>query len=228
MNHKKTVTLAALSFGAIGLLSLYMMNEVKRQKLINYKQHIISSLSAEIDAYKKLGFADTDKVIEITKERMSHVQNEIESLKNCTRLIGKSSTSKITQKEQLKNLIKTNKNVVNSYKAEIAEYERLGMANDDKAMQLAHENMARLMNEIEELETKVASMEYDNPAHDILISQKMNKIIALNKESLDLYKKEMEEYVKLGLSEEHPKMRYVKERITIKASEINSLERNLQ
>lgn len=226
MNRPYKMVMIIAGIVAVMALAVGITNELKRRTLINYNKQIVASLSAEIDAYKGLGFAESDKVIEVTKARLTHAQEQLESLKNNRQVIFKGDALKTARKERLENLLQVNREMANNYRQEIQEYTSLGMPERHSSMRVAKDNLVRLVVEIAELENRLQSFDAENKEDGI--AQKVNSLISLHKQSLDLYKNELQEYTKLGLGEKDAKVKFVRGQITNKASEIEVLERHLR
>lgn len=227
MNRSYKVTMILVSIVGLVALSIGIMNETKRRSLMNYQKEVISSLSSEIDAYKELGFNEQDTVIEVTKARIAHAKEHLESLKVNTKVLFKKNAVDMAKKEKLENLLRINKEMAHGYRNEIAEYKKMGLSNNQQPLKAAKQSLAQLVVEIADLENKLEFNERvqvtENPTHE-----KIHKLIALNKDSLELYNKELEEYTKLGLAQTDPKMRYVRDRVINKAAEIEALEKHLR
>lgn len=227
MNKSYKFTLMLVSVVGVLALSVGITNEFKRRSLVRYQNDVIASLSAEIDVYKSLGFEEQDRVIEVTKSRIAYAQEKLESLKSNSQVIFKRDQEHTAKREKIENLLRINKEMVASHREEIQEYKKLGLKDSEKPVRLVKENLAKLVVEIADLERKLEIVDSDQMVTNEA-QEKMNKLIALNKDSLELYKNELVEYTKLGLADQDPKMRYVRDRIANKNAEIESLEKHLQ
>jgi len=227
MTLNRTYKLALMTLGivAITFLAMCMVNEMKRKNIIDHNKDVLASLAAEIDAYKNLGFSEDDMVMQVTKSRMSYVQKELNTIKAKRRVIFKENALKSVKTERLQELLHLNKTMADNYRHEIQEYMNLGLPDTHHALETAKNNLARLVLEIAELEhtLKVESKQ----SHIVAYNEKMYRIIEVNKQSLDLCKQEMKEYLQLGLSQKDERVKNVRARITKKASEIADLERQV-
>ena len=226
MNRPYKMVMIIVSIVAIMSLSVGITNELKRRQLIDFNKHIVASIAAEIDAYKNLGFSEEDRVIEVTKSRLAFAQENLEAIKSNRNVIFK-DTTKVAKKDRLETLLKINKEMADNYRKEIEQYMHLGVSDRNPAMKNAKNNLVSLVVEIAELENKLKSVDSGATIDGTLV-QKVASLIALNKESLELYKKELEEYTHLGVAQKDTKVQFVRTCITNKAAEIEALERHLQ
>lgn len=218
------LALITLAISVSALLAMFMVNEMKRKNIINHNKEVLVGLAAEIDVYKDLGFDENDSVIHVTKSRMSCIQKEIDTLKAQRRVIFKENVLKAVKTERLQELLRVNKAMADNYRQEIQEYINLGLS-DTHRIQAAQNNLAKIMTEIAGLENKLHVE--SQQSHIIAYNEKIHRLIDLNKQSLELCKQEMKEYLHLGLTYKDEKVKNVRARITKKVSEIADLEKHI-
>ena len=226
--QKRGYKVAFMIIGSIlaALLALFVANEVMRRKLMQAQQEIISGTQQELKEYIELGFTEKEEIMGVMQARINRAQQHIARLKNQKIVLMPDYTLKTAQRERVEKLLKVNRDTVNSYKEEIEDYIKLGVAENSKPMKFAKDKLVKLVVDIAELESKLHGVKSSSTS-DVALTEKMKKIVALNNESIGLYKEEIKDYLKLGLSTTDAKVCFARKCITRKVTENDQLEHRL-
>ena len=228
MMQRKEYNTALIVVGSIllALLAVFMVNEYMRRRLIKAQQGVITTSQQELAEYKEFGFAEIDEIIGVTQARIDRAQQQVNALKNQKMVLFRGYSLKSAQRKKIEKLLKINRDMVGSYKQEIEDYLKLGVAENSKPMKFAKDKLVKLVVDIAELESKLHALKSGSTT-DVALSEKMKKIVALNNESIDLYKQEIKDYLKLGLSTKDAKICFARKCISKKVADNDQLEQRL-
>jgi hypothetical protein len=131
------------------------------------------------------------------------------------------SVGQASPHDELQQLIIMQKKMVNNAKKEVDEFHCMGLHDDNKIVVDTCCRLADANSKLAHLECKLCCLRKGMAEDE---SDRIASIITLDKEAVVAYKKEIEEYIQLGLADDDPKIKLARDKMTQKMVEIQRYE----
>lgn len=221
------ILITLISILLIASIALLIFRHLERRAQIDFGQEVVTGVLQEIQELKKMGFAEKDEAMQAMRSRAKRSQHKVDELKQQWHLFTKKRALKTIDKKKLARLIQLNKKMIRSYAQDLNEYYKLGIPPNTKAVSFAKEHIGRLALALTDLKKQQAAIEKGELV-SMQQAERIRRMIEINKQSMDYYKTELNDYTKQGLALQEPKVQLAKRQLTQKARAINALEKLLE
>lgn len=215
----------AFIFGGIVFVSICLfvvLNEVKRHQLIKKNELVLSSARKKLEELSATHDHKTSKDVVLAQQDALGAEKEIAQLKSRWKILTLSTNSE--NYARIKRLITVNQELVDMYRQEIDVLLRAGESADSGRVVFVRQKLSQAEENITELSRKLQDFSKEQQDEE---REKVEQLLAVYKESITAYRQEIAEYLKLGVSQQDPKIRFAHDQIIEKSNEIARLEKML-
>lgn len=158
---KKDLSVVLMVIGSI-IICAIIYNEVRRRRMINQRQTIVSSAEYEMALLSELGIKSDSTQFQKAQERAQKAQAHIEQLCSSWRVAISADADIMprqysrTEQQKLSDLVKLNRQSLEQYQLEVEKYLSLGLAEGNPKIRFARQKMADMLAQIGELELRLA------------------------------------------------------------------------
>lgn len=185
---KSNITMLAGGIFFVMICGFVAINQVKRMQFIASQKELIKNLGHELASYRHLGFTQEDTLIQTTQARIATATAQLEEMQGHRNVIFKSRAFKTVQRERIEQLLSFNKKRAESYKSQLQSSVAQG-TNQEPIFAAIKEQLVSVIADMAELEMRLANK--NDVMLDAVIAAKVEKIVALNRESLQFCSNEL-------------------------------------
>ena len=209
---------------------------LRQWALIRMEHDAISQMRSEISQYQKLGFEEKSELIAVLQKRLQQIKMRKRSLKNSWLEPEKSVArhSRIA----LKQLFDVNRKMLTGYIKDVQEYRKRGVSTSSNIVRFSYDKMVRLTIALSELEHQLNERqlgeqqlgEFQLDDHQLCDTQtgeftkRLHRMQEITRQSIVQYKDALEKYRNTRVSDNDPKMQFVRMQLTRRIKELALLD----
>jgi hypothetical protein len=204
------------------LAGLFLFKKIEERAQIHFGQEVVTEVLKDIKQLKGIGFSEQDEAVRALRARAKRSQHKVNELQKNWHIFKRNRTLETTDANKLARMIQLDKKMMRSHTQDINEYQKLGLPQNNKAVDFAKDSIVNLALALADLKKQQAAIQ-KGKLFSAEQADRIRCMIQLNKQAMNYYKTELKNYAKRNAMQE-PKAQFAKKQLTQKARAMNALE----
>jgi len=193
----------------IVVVALLLVYRTYKEDIVRIRKEAVEEISEEIDELKKeLGLDDNDVAIRRLQSHRSQLAEKAAQAEN--NWLGQTDAQRTAPLHaHLESLIALHTHMLESYKRDLHDYRKLGIASSSNLMQFTHAKIDKLKRKIAKLTHNLQVLEKDKDAARV----KLGKLRTLCAQTIGQYKQELRSALATSDRTKAPRVAFLKARL---------------
>lgn len=221
---RKILTVSIVGTVVVGLA---VANELRRAAVIVQNKQIANRAEKELANLRHLGFAERDIAIQSTCERLQAANACVYLAEHKWWMISIKMEERKGTELKLRRLLSLNHKLLKSYKHDLNDMRKYGFPENDPRVVLSRNKVAQTIVDLANLTRQYKQVVNKRDFMSDTQLTALQQMIDLNRDSIEVYKAEIEDHLEKGLDPQAQKICQIRSKIAVKMAENSLLERKL-